>query len=423
MPIPVETPGANASAFAAMRSALGFQKSLPLNGTIGFIGHSFISMATAASAYAYNNSNIVTYALLFSGNLLFVPIGGVQGTPGNTSAQVLARIAAMVAKHCSAVVVVDGINDIMLTTDDAPTILARMAATNQALLDDGSIVVRATMTPTFGTSALTAPQLARWTAVNDGIRAMAAPNVIIVDIAPLCLDASFLNAADGLHPNEKGAYTFGKAIGQSIKSRCTNGDIMALLNYGTLYNNNLPMAGTAGSKDGSSSGTVADNYSLNAGALGGGLAAGAKDTDGKQLVTLSGTVVGNDKLGWLNVVAASAPAVGDEYEAFFRFEIKSALSYFAAFTIRSDIQAAGGASIMQTSVLLGTAGQATQPFPISLADGILTARTPRVIIPAGTPAQVTHSIFMHALNGTSSAIAAQFKFHGMGGRKIAGLSV
>lgn len=398
-------------------------KSLPLNGTIGFIGHSFISMLVSGTQLAYQAGNLVTYTLPFSGNTLFVPLGGVQGVAGNTTTQVLARIAAMVAKHCSAVVVVDGINDIQLTTDDAPTILARMAATNQALLDDGSVVIRATMTPTFGANALTAPQLARWTAVNDGIRAMAAPNVIIVDIAPLCSDASFLNASDGLHPNEKGSYTFGKAIGLAIKARCSNADALSLLNYGTPYVSNLALAGTGGSKDGSATGNVADSYNLYGGGAGGASVVGAKDADGKQLITLSGTVTGNDKLAQFFISVTSAPAVGDEYEAIYRLEIKSALQDIAAIACSSQIQTSGFSNIIDSAVYFGAGSQGTQPIPLSASDGILTIRTPRVQVPAASsPVNITHRLFLQMLNGTSATVAGQFKVHGVGGRKITGLN-
>jgi lysophospholipase L1-like esterase len=199
------------------------------------------------------------------------------GVSGNTTAQMLARLATdVIPFHAKYVVVLGGINDLRSGTDvTSATTIANLASIAAQLLDDGSTVILATIPPYTAANGNSSTQAAKWTTINASIRqtALSTPNVYFVDFAAAYLDAT--NAApyplptpvtatsDGLHPASMGAYLMGRLLAALLIT------LVAPVPDQPIWNNdpanyvvNGLLTGSAGTSSGSPTGTLPTSWKI-----------------------------------------------------------------------------------------------------------------------------------------------------------------
>ncbi len=186
------------------------------------------------------------------------------GVSGNTTAQMLARINAdVIAERPQWVIVLGGINDINgLATAD--TITANLGAIYARCRAAGARVIACTIPPFGGLN--TAPKKAVWDAVNAYITASAdAQTIFVSDFASAYPGADQYTPAanatyDTTHPTGYGAQLLGAVLAQTLQP-------FNLPPYPFGQNHalaNPTMTGTGGTKQGVTTGSVANNWLLNA---------------------------------------------------------------------------------------------------------------------------------------------------------------
>ena len=144
-----------------------------------------------------------------------------QGVSGNTTAQMLARVQAVIDDNPDVVVMLGGTNDILAGVSSATTI-ANLSNTIAALLAGGvRLIALGTVPPS--TSYDTATEKMARATINDWVRKQGRDNPRVV---PVMWDAPLTNPTDGLpragvlydgiHPNGSGAAFMGKALANAL---------------------------------------------------------------------------------------------------------------------------------------------------------------------------------------------------------------
>lgn len=157
----------------------------------------------AATAFSTENYGYAFWAAQASGG--FCPTTHNFGVGGDTTAMMLARIAAVVACPADIVLFMGGTNDrtsSMTVADTKRNILAIVRRLQKA----GKVVIVGNDTPRFGSKALTAPQQVDHEIIRDWI------NNELSKLTPVADTYSRIVVSDlhdELHPNPKGAYKIG----------------------------------------------------------------------------------------------------------------------------------------------------------------------------------------------------------------------
>lgn len=187
--------------------------SKPLNREIAIFGDSRTAMChtIAATAYATENYGYAFWACALSGKA-FVPYTNNFGVGGDTTAQMLARISAVVASPSDIVLFMGGTNDRtggMSVADTKRNITAIVKRLNKA----GKIVIVANDTPRFDDKALTPSQQADHETIRDWVLNELSAITPVVDTYSRIVQSDL---HDNLHPNPKGAYKIGGAFAEAI---------------------------------------------------------------------------------------------------------------------------------------------------------------------------------------------------------------
>jgi len=189
--------------------------STPLQREIAIFGDSRTAMChtIAATAFATENYGYAFWACATSG-VAFCPYTNNFGVGGDTTAQMLARIAPVVASTAQIVLFMGGTNDRTggMTVADTKRNITSIV---RRLQKSGKIVIVGNDTPRFGAKALTTQQQADHIAIRDWITNDLSKITPVVDTYSLITPAD-LN--DELHPNVKGAAKLGAlAFGPALK--------------------------------------------------------------------------------------------------------------------------------------------------------------------------------------------------------------
>lgn len=182
-----------------------FKPFKPLSREIAIFGDSRTANChtIAATAFATENYGYSFWASQVSG--AFCPTTNNFGVGGDTTAQMLARISAVVASSADIVLFMGGTNDrtsSMTVADTKRNILAIVRRLQKA----GKIVIVGNDTPRFASKALTAPQQLDHEAIRDWINTELSKLTPVADTYSQILPSDL---HDDLHPNVKGAYKMG----------------------------------------------------------------------------------------------------------------------------------------------------------------------------------------------------------------------
>lgn len=360
------------------------------NASICYIGDSFVSngLVISGANYTYPAAGFSTYvAPLANRGGLVTPLGASQGVVGQTMAQIAARTSALVAFHCPFVAVEGGINSVLAGVDGA-TIAAQRLSAIQAFTADGSIVLSPNITPTFGAAALTAPQETQRLAANTIMATFTAPNVIPVNVAALLPNSSFFDAG-GLHPNTTGSVAYGGGLASGISSRVTSGDISTLLSSGTNFAANAFFTGITGTLTGAT-GIMASNWDLQAGAAGGATVVASKAANGRQILTITGTVSGSGTV-FMQDFIGSAPAAGHVIEQVGTVTLLADPVGLGSIETVSYVLDSGFSALAQAHIQVVPVTAAQTPIPIA---------GPQIATPVSGQSFVQNQFFLNLNAGT-----------------------
>lgn len=336
------------------------------------------------------------------------------GVAGQTSAQILARVGAVVSAAPTFCTVLAGTNDTSLT---AAQTIANLDAIYAALQQAGIIVIAIPITPrSTGTTA----QRLHMVQVNDWIRRrrFTLKNLHVLDATQIYGDSAWTPranyASDGLHPTVLGAYRIGKALAALITTLIPCEPAIAVNSLdifdatdnprGNLASNGI-LSGTAGTFPAGFTGALADNTFVNTNTLLGSSVVLSKSTlaDGRvaQRVQWSGSFTGGTATFQLatNVASASTKVLtGDKVEAWVEIEAAAGAAAHVELALYT-VWAAGNNTALE---LQHTSADAP---PDEAWSGIL--RTPAFVMPdAATTISLIVQFFSY---GTSGTVAGDFK--------------
>lgn len=368
------------------------------------------------------------------------------GTSGETSTQILARVADAANSRADAVVVLAGTNDRGAAALSAATTIANLSAIVTALRAKNKRVFLITVPPrgVAGTEyfAAGAQQLLYLYAVNTWIKRVASQirGVSVIDawadIADPTSDrgvfkAGMIVAADAAHFGPASAYPIGKLLAAEFVRIYPAIDWLPKSNYDLLdltnnqigvLNPNSMMAGTGGTKSGSTptpTGNVADSWVLSGSDSGLTLAA-SKVTSGNdtlQRLTIGGTASQSTSTVTLEgTISQSAGKVvaGNVIEAFAKVSVGASSGLFGLALMLQETYDPGGGNVT-VNTQCGDSSHVTGVFmPAEAWSGVL--RLPPMTIPTGTLSSLKLRLRAWGLNG--SACSAAIDVTGMGARKI-----
>lgn len=391
---------ANIDAEAAARAAALLAKTLARPNTIALLGDSITwyngpgGLLDPALTVPFKSSQgYFTWAnIALRGRLTLLR---QAGTPGDTSAMVLARITDITSLstlpgYC---VVLAGTNDFLNDIASATTI-ANLTAIHDALIAKGITVVACTMPPVWSASS---SKLTEQGEVNTWVRDQAQkPGIIVCDWS-----AQFANpngdgtpvtgyTGDGVHPTPVGAAVLGKELADVLRFYVggnTRGLVATNIDP-TTVNANALLTGSAGTLNTGSAGQIATSW-IAGRTVSTGTITGAKEvrTDGLpgewQKLTLSGGTATSAFLMYQDVTIAGI-AAGDKYEAEMEFDSLTPTD-IRKFTLTIAQLGSGGAG----SYALTESPGATVVQPSLIPNGV--QRTP-VTTMLGTPTGIRISV-------------------------------
>lgn len=306
---------------------------LALNSRAVFLGDS-ITAGSSGLSYIFPS-------MMYAGGRFYAPPDANQGIGGNTTAQMLARIASSTDLLPKVLVVLGGTNDITGLSSTAAEIESNLRGIYDAAEAAGSQVVAVTITPRNDSSWENNPTAyeAVRTAVNIWIKSQS--DVKAVDMDAAGFDPSTMTL-EGLHPNRVGAYLIGQEVGGAMASLADTGSMLYVdpSDWDDLLDDN-DLAGTAGSKagvGGNVSGDVATGWHLDTN-VGGITVVGSKTTtsDGyvKQVITISGTATSTGTVTFYRNQPYSGVA-GDVYDMWANVSLSGLSGAVKGFFTSSD---------------------------------------------------------------------------------------
>jgi lysophospholipase L1-like esterase len=186
---------------------------------------------TSPNYYAQTSGGYGTWLNLYSVFRVYrAPQTNNFGNSGDTTAQMLARVNAVVNAGCHIVVFQGGMNNIGgggLTV--CTSAIADLKAIFATLMNAGIAIVDTTIFPRTGPALWNQAQISTAICINDWRREFARSNrasgYYLVDLDPVMTDpsaatwailANYLQASDGIHPSVLGGSAMGYAIAQVI---------------------------------------------------------------------------------------------------------------------------------------------------------------------------------------------------------------
>lgn len=226
------------------------------------------------------------------------------GISGNTTADVLARCAAMLARRPSVVLVSVGTNDVGASVA-ASTAMANLQAICGYFTARGVKVILSNIRPR-GSSSIPDGD-ARLTILSDlnaliSAYAAATPNVTLWDAYAAYDDGAGRPVSgllsDGIHPSRRGAQIAGRSLATVIASVMADQAIAQIPTPGALMSNDI-MAGTGGTASTGSSGSMATGYTFTR--VGGGTSTAVLSKNGSdfQQAVISPQAAGIADEAWL----------------------------------------------------------------------------------------------------------------------------
>lgn len=405
-----ERVGANTAPLATSIAALN--KSILPNMKAVYFGDSHIAYG-ANTGNPYNNSDgLTTWFNLYTGGRLYQAPGANLGVPGNTSIQAVTRIAAGLAFNPALVVIEIGGNDVNAGTP-AVTVNANISTIVEAFRGIGAKVVISTVPPRFAGAAFSGGQEAIRAAINSYILGLESPTVGTVDISGI-LSTSAVFQSDGIHANSTGAAAWGQAMATKAMNWIDGANVTKQVLVDNAITPNTSFTGTAGGKN-TSTGNVANNWTLLGNNAGGATVVGSKTTDNglnQQVITISGTWTGSNKYaGLLSNQASTTLATGQITESFLDFEILGTLTNIAGFSISTTYNGASGYLADSYSYFPNDA------LVTPLTTGRYQLRGWPFVAPAGVTNIDTNVVIFFAGTGASSPVSGSIKIHKAGSLK------
>lgn len=242
---------------------LGGGNSVSVPQSIALLGDSI----TLANDAEWRNIGFFAWANALAGTPFQASV--FAGVSGNTTGQMLARVAGDVVAHSPQwCCVMGGTNDIAGGITSLETMQSNLTGICDALHAAGIRIILCTITPQVGYNA--APEIQLWHDINGWIRTYAAAHssyIVLADVGELYADpgndgqplAGYTH--DGTHPNAVGAYTIGAGIAAAL-----SGVVPICWTFGRrptdtrLITTNPWMLGTSGTVGSNSSGQVATGW-------------------------------------------------------------------------------------------------------------------------------------------------------------------
>jgi lysophospholipase L1-like esterase len=315
-------------------------------------GDSFCAQAdqanTGTGTCPFNTTNCFSYAngaasatwlKWYTGDRLSRPAGTANfGVTGQTTAQLQARIGAVLAGHYDIIVMKVGYNDIAAGVSCA-SIMSNLTAMWTQLLNVGSVVIQDGQIPSPNHTA-TKIKVAQCVNAQSAAWAQQAGHqgFYFVNLDPVVSDPTQASwtaltgylGSDGIHPTLLGASQIAWADAQVInqlvpplnKPTYTASDVYDATNNPS--GNALPngvLAGSGGTINAGCAGTVANSTSLTCGSSGGATVTGSQETINglpAQVVTITGTYSSGASpyiTVQQNVASPSIFGVGDTIQA------------------------------------------------------------------------------------------------------------
>lgn len=374
------------------------------NATVVYFGNSLVASMYTAAAPIYSNLNdgFGTWANASAQALPFVPLTGNLGIAGNTTTDMLSRIATVTAVNPAIVVMDGGVNDVLADVS-ASTILSNLQACYTAILLSGTTkrIIQTTIAPFYAPTTLSPAQEAVRQAVNVGLYSI--PGISVVNLEAVVTASDVL--ADGYHYNTLGASKVGAAVGGALAAAFTSGDIFTLLT--NTYSPNATLSGTGGSLSGGATGVVATGFTLFGDFLGGAAVVGAKETFAGaewQTLTISGNYTGDNRQAFLDGNSASTGLIAtDRVEGIFEI-FATGLVAIQSINITVSVVDAGFSFLLIAKGGVA-AGAATTAMPSSMPTPI-AFRTPPGVIAAGVPNLVITNFNINFMPGGAATPVA-----------------
>ena len=354
------------------------------------------------------------------------------GLNGDTTTNLLARMASPLAAAPDIVMLVIGGNDIAAGTLAAP-IVANLQSIVQQFNAIGAVVLWATIIPRLAANVFSSTQISNALAVNQAMRrwAQTQRGFFLVDMDPVMLDltastwvipASYLT--DNVHPTQLGGTIYSQAIANVLNQLYPNwrvGQKSGSDSYDATNNisgNLLPngfMLGTSGTVT-VATGTAANSTTVDATSAGGATVVASKGTllDGSpaQVVVVSGSTTGNAKVITItqSFTSLSNVAANDVLEAEVSYEVGANTNISGVNTLLASTESST-AYFHEACVVAGTDNYQTAGFSSTLR--LVTPQ--RVVTAQPSQAYLQTKIFL--TNGSVSPTGT-FKFGAMSVRKI-----
>lgn len=357
------------------------------------------------------------------------------GVGGNKTADMIARMGAVVANTASTIIVWGGTNDLAATSPQIPptTTIANMTTIATALVAAGKTVIWIVETPRTGYSGSAARllQVVDWQKTN-----LPALGVFVVDATEAIIDrttsynprpAAF---PDNLHPSADGAYCVAKVIAALLRQLLPSYDPLcygAADSYdatdnprGNLLVNGV-LQGIGGSYQGATptpTGDVANSMYLG-GTDGAGMTlVGSKSVVGSreyQRIAFTGTPGGTNPQAQfynLGTNAAGKVTAGQVVEGFARIDC-AVSSKLVAVQLQVRAGVAGSFTYARSGIGGFNSGSVESYFPTEAWNGVI--RTPKITIPSGCDSL----ILMASLYGYNARVlTADVGFANMTLRKV-----
>ncbi len=358
---------------------------IPLNTEILTIGDSRTANQFSASGTFLENSKWGDRLTSASrGKLVYKPAGEF-GVGGDTTALILARFSAITAVASGRMAFIwAGTND----RGSANMTLAQSQTNIQSMIDQlkaaGAVnVCILAETQRFSSSALAGQQLQNHIDFHNWVLSLNQTKVIVANAWDAIADA---DTVDGLHPRTQGQHRVGEAFLSAVERYLPATEIIPFTSPANLLLNPT-MTGTAGSKTGAATGSVADSWTMAMSATNVGTVtiSASKPASGGQQVDVAGLptgTYGSSEFRQQRTLAAMGLVVGDTIDGAVAFSIANAVNVPGVpFRIRG-LQADGVTITFTNEHGDYDSSDAAAFIPNGPWSGI--RRTPPIVIPALT---------------------------------------
>lgn len=420
---------ANADALLALANSNFFRSggadgiqgsgSLPLNSRVIGFGDSITGFwsSTLTNRENFQNRGYMLFANMKANNRYYKPIGGNQGVPGNTTAQMLARLDTALALNAKVMCGMGGTNDIIVSGISSDTTINNLNIIFDAFTAAGTTVIWGTITPRFTPNALTPEQEAKRQAVNTWIKTKASAVFHVLDFDSLMNDASLY--VDGLHPTSIGAKLQGDKYGEILAKLIRGGNVIGDFRGTNAYNANLYFTGTNGTLSNGATGVVAASYELDRGTTGATVVGSIRNDSGilSQQIAVSGNYTGTNPYILLKEnTTVSPPAAGDVIEGMAEVTIAVNHPNVVGINLNFNVYNASFQSLARGDAYLPLDQLSNQFEPNSK----FVIRTPSVAV-ASTTAATRVALEMSIVlkdQTVSTPIATTIIVHRIGARKV-----